>query len=270
MAKSEIVKANPSAPSWLAEQEVQGTELLREYIVPPRLKIVQKSATAELLAKFQQGDIIIVPSMQLVSEMPIDDGRPTGQNGFNFTPLFFFPEFLTWNPYDTKGVLSSVHDRSTDRQSALAKKCTTKALWEEECPESPGGKKRRNCEHLNFVCMIDGIDDPCILSLARATHFAGRQLCNLIRMRKASPFNCVFQAKLTAEKNNLGAWWGIQFSNPEEDISPWIEQEQQELFKEVFDQFAENFKHQRIRVDYDTMPEDESAEALNTDGSREF
>ena len=62
--KRNIVKVEAGAvvPSWMKEDEAKGTESLLQYIIPPRIKIVQKQSDSELLERFNPGDVIIVPS----------------------------------------------------------------------------------------------------------------------------------------------------------------------------------------------------------------
>jgi len=129
MAEKDItkVKANTalSAPDFM-HGAPRGTEELGHYVIPARLKIVQKQSSDELLQEFGQGYVIIMKgdgSAEEVAKMKFDEkGNPVSSEGFNFVPLFFFVEYVCWNPIQLKGVAPAIRSRSLDPRSEVALK----------------------------------------------------------------------------------------------------------------------------------------------------
>lgn len=259
---------NPNLPAFMQGDD-QGTENLGQFIIPPRLKVVQKQSGDAFLESFNQGDTILVPQMMTVAPVLLNDsGRPTKEGEtFNFTPLFFFPEWVTWNPLETRGSLAAIRERTTDPNDELVAKCRNNKLWFEQCPEQPE-LQVRNVEHLNFlVVLLDGelAGTPCILTFARAEHKSGSSFAALIKMRKAPIYGCVFQAKVGFRDNGKGQWYGLDIGNPEGD-SGWVEdQEMYERFKQLHLEFKEAHESQRIRPDYGDDTESEASNSADTE-----
>ncbi len=249
-------------PPDFIEQGV-GLEGIGEYVVPPRLKIVQKQADEVLLEKFSVGDMISVPDMVPLYEPSRDDrGRLIEEEitGLRFTPIFFFPEWVIWNPFELKGTLPATAGRTLDPSNPIAVKARNSSLRSEPCPGSEG-LMIRYCEHLNFIVALQNhpYKSHIVLSFSRAEHFAGRQFCNLLKMRKAAIFGNVFEMRLNHRSNAQGDWWGLDIVNPEAD--PWVDQEEYTRFSEAHNEL--NTLKDSIKVNYED-------EAVATEAETDF
>lgn len=248
-------------PDYLQDLGADGTEMLREFITPPRLKVIQKTANPELLSQFGEGDIVLFPDVALFAEMKRESDRsPKSEwvgSPFRFTPVFFYAEWVTWNPIQMKGTLPSIRERTLDPKSQLAMKARNRDLWQEPCPENPQ-LKMRHSEHLNFIIAVH--DGPYAgtgisMTFARGAHFAGTRLCNLIKMRKAPIYACVFEARSVYQKNQQGDWFQLQADNPSQDSGPpWVTKEQLEVFKVLHEELKTS--HDKLLVDYGDEDDD--------------
>lgn len=247
--KADMVKveAGPrSVPVYMKSEDVMGVEDLSQYVLPPRVKVVQNMSKA-LLEDFCLGDCVVVPNGVMLAEMSRDDkGKPTGESdGFTFIPLLFFAEWCTWNPI---GTIPAIRDRSFDPNSAIAVKSQNPNLRSETMGD---GVVVRHCEHLNFVVLLkdSAVTDPCIMSFARAEHRAGRQFCNLVKMRRAPLYGCVFKADINLRENDQGSWWGIDITNPSEGA--WVEEGEFNIMKTLHLDLKRLSDESKIRAAYD-------------------
>jgi hypothetical protein len=273
MAKTEITKIRPNTdlamPDYLRQEQNLGTQDLNDYIVPPRMKVVQKQSDDKLLSSFGAGDIIIVPNMQAVAALERDTkGRPTGDApGFKFVPLFFFPEWCTWNPIEMKGNLLAIRERTLDPKSRLAMLARDADHRVASCPEN-ANYKIKHVEHLNFLVMLVDHElsgQPIVMSFARAEHAAGRRLASLIKMRKAPIFGCVFEGHSAQRSNQQGDWWGVDVTNPSVETSPWVPQDQFEVFKQLHSELQAAHESSKLRVNYDDPQEGPTIDATSTE-----
>jgi hypothetical protein len=256
-----------AVPDFMQEVEDLGIDDLGQFIVPPRIKIVQRQSGEEFLNLFEPGDVVIVPQMVKIAGMAEKDtGEP-----FFFVPLFFFAEWVTWNPLEMKGVLNAVRERSTDPASPLAAKCRQQSLWYEPCPENKE-YSLRNVEHLNYVVTLVGDHElagtPMVISFSKSEHRSGTNLAALVKMRKAPIFGCQFMGIVGHRSNNKGNWFGVDVTNPAGDsgVTPFIaEQELFEKFQELHEDLKSAHADSKIKVDYD-----DDAPAAPGDSSGDF
>ncbi len=254
-----VTKVKPNdalaVPDYMADDR-SGTEELAQYVVPPRIKIVQKQSDNELLDLFGEGTVICSPQNIVVAEMGTNtQGRPVVDDAkpFFFVPVFFFTEYCTWNPLEMKGQLPAIRERSFDPDSDIAKKARNADTRMETCSENDK-YQIRHVEHLNFVVVI--VDDealsetPMILTFARGEHGSGRNLAGLVRMRKAPLYGCVFEATVAARSNQMGEWYGLNVTNPA-TRSGWVEQEQFDALQAVHEEFKKLHHDMLVRPDYD-------------------
>ncbi len=270
--KSDITKVGAGGaivlPGYMAGAPL-GTEDLEQYIIPPRIKVVQKQADELLLSKFNVGDVILVPNQLVVAEMTVDDrGRPTDDaESFFVVPVYFYAEWCTWNPIQMRGQTAAIRERSQDPKSTIAQKAKNAELRYEPHPDNPE-YNIRHVEHLNFIVLIRDhsafTDEPCIVSFSRGEHGAGQRFCSLLRMRKAPIYGCVFQCRVGPRNNQQGDWFGIDVANPDEPHPPWVTEDEFEAYKELHGKFAELHKGAKIRVEY------EDREAAPADAKEEF
>lgn len=275
--KTQALTAEPQNVSALTAREVptylqtyqddKSNELLKQYITPPRLKMVQPTSQAPFNDLFKQGDLILLPVMQKIAEHT----REEKQAAFTMTPVMFFPEWCCWNPISTKGTLKGVRSRSFDRQSPEAIKARNPALRKSEiCPEVPtdrGGKANylRYLEHLNYLFIIHGneeyADMAIAITFASGEHRAGTNFNALITQRRAPLWSMNFQAVIRRRTNDQGFWYGVDFENPDPSIcAAWIDPGAAPRFEALHKRLREQYEEQLIQVDY----EDNEAENAST------
>lgn len=261
---TDITKPRPSSelmqrPEFFDQQEVLGTEGIGEYIKPPRVKVVQPQSRAPFSEQFNKGDVVLVPQMQIVAPVVLSDkGKPTNSGTpFHFIPLFFFPEWCTWNPIQMQGQLPVIRERTFDTKSELARKAKVKEMWFEKCPENPEFNIR-HCEHLNFIVLLTG-NNPfagttCVISYARGTYRSGSTLLSLVQMRNASIFGCQFEAKAQLLTNEKGEWYTLDATNPSpaSNVSPWVtDKEVYAKLKDMHTELKEAHAKSLIIIEHD-------------------
>jgi hypothetical protein len=272
-----ITKVSPAlaVPDFMEKDEQAGLETLKQYIVPPRVKVVQKSAAEELLKAFSPGDVILAPINASIVEMKRDTkGRPVEgeRTAFKIVPIFFYPEWATWNPLELRGKAPAIKYRTVDPTDPIVSKSRNPNLRFEVTPDDPSGTlKMRHVEHLNYVVLLYGhplgADEPAILTFARGEHFAGSKFASLIRMRKAPIFGCVFEAVVGHRSGNLGDWYGLDVCNPDDGV-PWVSAEEYPIFKALHEDFAKYHEEARLQVRLE--PEEVETDEAATPGQDEF
>lgn len=261
-----ITKINPQVnlPAFMKDTTDLGTELLKKYVIPPRIKVVQKQAAQELLDKFAAGDVILSPMNAVVVELPRDNkGRPVdgATASFPFVPLFFWPEWVTWNPIEMRGKLPAVRYRTVDPSDAVALKAKNPNLRHEEID----GVKVRHVEHLNFVVVLynsEVTSEPCVMSFARGEYSAGTKFASLLKMRRAPIYGCVFSAAVSPRHGQLGDWHGIDVSNPTEG-SPWVTEDEFKTFGALHDEFKKYHDEHRLQATLEDETSDDAAAAAS-------
>lgn len=238
---NEIQRIDPNLnlPEHLRDKEVKGMDVMKTIIRPPMLKIIMKQSKDELLDKFGKGALICMPAEAEIAPNDVP---------FTFTPLFMWKEWCTWAPIEAKGQIPAILDSSLDPTSVLAGKASHTSTREEKIEYEGSMYDVKHVEHLNFMVVIHdhplgGPETPMIMSFARAEYRTGSNLASLIQMRKTSPFNCVFEARVCKDPrgNDQGTWYGFDISNPSEDSgrTPWCSAEESALFEEMHDNLAE-------------------------------
>lgn len=244
------------APAHIAQCQETGAENLSQYIVPPRLKLIQPTTGGEYAEKFNVGDAILVPQLLKIIGLEVDPttGRPMPQSsGVRFTPLFFFAEYCLWNPYKSGVELPMIRERSYDSKSVIAVRAKDAAQREMPCPDAPG-KMMRYVEHLNFLVSIHSPelqDLPVLMSFARSEHRYGTNFMTLLQMRRAAIFGCNFQFTVRKRTNKDGqVWYGLDVENPADNA--WVENPDRfEANKIMFEQLKKGFADKAIQVEFD-------------------
>jgi hypothetical protein len=254
--KTELMKANAQMPAWMAEADREGVEDLGQYIIPPRIKVIQKTADEQYAKQFKEGDAVLVPQKVLL----VSADEP-----FYFTPLFFFTEYLVTNPIEVKGSQPFIRERTLDPHSEIAKKARDPERRTEPYPDPPANVKGsekweiNNVEVLNYLVLIQGREDltgmPVCLSFSKSEWMQGSRLAGLIKMRRAPIYGCVFQGMVpsTVRRNPQGAWYGIDVGNPDEDseVSPFVEDEETfASLRAIHLELKEAHSKSEIQVDY--------------------
>jgi len=281
MSKSKNEIAAPAAtglalPDFMKSDVNAGTENLGTYIRPPRIKVVQRNSGPTLLERFTPGDTIILPQGVLIAGIKKNSaGRPESSGEpFYFTPILFFPEFVAWNPLETRGSEPAVLERSFDPKSQVAERARSEKLRQVPHATLPG-KFISYVEHLNFVVVLYGEHEaagtPMILSFARAEHKHGSNLCSLIKMRRAPIYGCQFQAIVGQRNNNKGNWLGIDVINPAGDsgVTPFVnDPARYAALKELHDEYKKAHDAAALQVDYEETDGD-AVDAVSP-GKQEF
>jgi len=257
------VTPNLAVPDFMIEETVTGLEVLKEFVIPPFIKVIQKSASDELLQTFSPGDVILSPANALIAEMPRNEkGRPIeGAKGiFQIVPLFFYPEWITWNPIQLKGTEPSIVYRTIDPNDPVVAKSRSAKLRSEQHPTQPE-YTIRHVEHLNFIVLLHNHElgsEPAVLSFSRGEWRSGTKFAALIRMRKAPIYGCIFEANVSIRHNPKGDWYGCDMTNPSEG-SAWVGKDGFDELKELHEQFVALHKEQKIQAQYDIVDEEDEA-----------
>lgn len=241
-----------AAPEFMSDDMGFGVQALEQFIIPPRIKVIQKSSGSPYEELFDIGDVVVVPQNVQICET---------EAPFYFVPLFFFPEWCLWNPWLMKGSLPAIRERTTDPNSPMVPKSRDPKLWSIPCPENEE-HSCRYVEHMNFVVLLfgPGVNEsvqgiPSVLSFSRAEHRVGNKFAGLIKMRKAALFGNVFQAQVGYRTDNpKGSYHGLDISNPALDsgISPFVtDQESYEKYRDIHNQLAAAHADRKVQVDYE-------------------
>lgn len=254
-------------PEFMREDSKVGTELLSKFMQPPRIKVIQPLTKPPLIDMFNPGDMVILPTNQVILTLAVDDKGKTLKTSapVRFTPIFFFPEWITYNPKEIKEQHGSIRERTFDENSPIAFKSKNKATRTEPCPEM-ADKLITHVEVLNYavVFYIDDIPtEPAILQFKSGEHSVGTAFNTLIRSRKAPIFGCVFEATIGFRTNSKGQWFGVDVSNPQE--RPWVSDSQMyAAFKEEHERFQEFYDANAIIIEDD---DDASSGVVDADSS---
>jgi len=246
--------AGVELPDFMRDKDVVGLEALAEFVIPPRIKMVSLQST-KLLETFRAGDVVLTPTNSIIVEPDRDDRGSLledGERSFNFTPIFFYPEWITWNDIKLKGQEDATLYRTTDPTDPIVSKARDKNLREEDHP-TVDKMKIRHVEHLNYIIILQDhplAGQPALISFSRGEWFAGSNLASLLKMRKASIFGCVFTATVEFRKGKLGDWYGLDIANPSNRV-PWVEKEQYTAFEALHNEFKEHHKNSRLKASFD-------------------
>lgn len=259
----------PAVPDYLKVEGDHSLDGIKQYVRPPRVKVIQGTSDEKLKQLFGVGDVVLVPDNICVISADRDNKgnvvvgttRP-----FIFTPLFFFNEFCLWNPIQTKGKLPAIRDRSNDPNSAIAARARDFKNREMPCPEDP----KYNCvfcEHMNFIIHIAGQPEHCILSFLRGEFKAGQTFAALLKVRNVPMYANIFEAHLAQRKNDKGEWFGLDISNPSGGTSPFVGEEEFKAYKLCYEEYASLYKEDKIEVSYeddpiDVQPVSEAADSI--------
>jgi len=229
------------------EDKSKGVGDIKNFVRPPRLKIVQfiKSDTYD---KFDPGTLIVVPQLAAIT-MPI-----------TFTPLFFFPEWCVWNPIQLRSMLPVIRERTFNPNSQIASKSRNSSQRSFDCPEN----KEYKCtiaEHLNLLVMIHGDTDvqnvPVVMTFLRGEYKTGQTLLSMIQLRGKSIYAGIYAATIDKNKprvNDKGKWFGFDFTNP--DGEAWVQNEAEfNVYKTLHESYATAHANQSIIIEHDELPD---------------
>lgn len=277
-----IEKVDGSEPNFLAKYVDQDTSLdaLKGYRVVPRLKVIQPTTSDDLRSTFGLGSVVIRPGDVLVCRANEDP------KVFSFVPLFFFAEFCKWRDLKQAGQGSNVLERSFDPTSIVAKKSrnskTRFELYEghENRPEREQCKYRY-VEHLRFIGVIYGEHEltgvPVTLSFERGEYGQGTNFISAISLRRMRVDNVPKPMPLWSQvwdfsmiyhnPDPMKKWYGFKFEPAEPST---IEEGDAEFMFGQHKELKELYEKQRLLVDDDDVPDEETTDPGSVKGHSEF
>ena len=105
----------------------------------------------------------------------------------------------------------------------------------------------------------------CAASFARAEHKTGSNLASLIKMRRVPMFGTVWDAIAKQRNNASGTWWGLNFSQCQEDNGFVADKEVFLNFEKLNKEFKKAYDDRAIVVDYDDSDVKAEAPAASTE-----
>ena len=234
-------------PNFLANlPKDDSMDALKEYRVLSRVRLTQGISPQEVKKVAGEGAALLQPG-----NVPL--ARPG--EAFNFVPLLFFTEFISFRDRRDTGN-HAIADRSFDPSSVVATKSRDADAREEEYSGGPSNKPwiLKHTEILNFAGVIYGgeLDStPCVISFSKGEFRTGKDLCSAALLRKVEGVQVPLWAQVWRFTTNLrerggNAWWGLDFSNPED---PWIKEDEQTSMHTLHEELRQQHDEQRLVVD---------------------
>lgn len=243
-------------PAYIQEQGQEDNRDLRQFMSPPRLKVVQDQSGPIFKERgFKGGDVILLPSMQKIGDMDTE---------FTFVTLHVFPTWVILNPWKMKDTLKYIRESSNDPNSDIAIKA--RAFVELPCPENPKYliKYKSVQNHMIRIILpensgIDLPDLPIAMPLLSGEYASGQNLIQLVDSRQSKRYLCQFNAISKYRTGKEGNWYGLDFRN---SPTPWIAEHLIPQFKAESETIRKMVSKGEIQVDLndqDTGPGKEDA-----------
>lgn len=232
----ELVHLSGERPAWLAGREKAGIDqsLLRA-VVMPRMKIVQKTASQQLLAAHAPGEIIngstgeVFRKPTMVGNKAAWDATPP----LLVTPVLFWREFLVMN---SLGLQPVVLDRSFDEASEIARIATSQERTRPH-PNKDPKKVIKFCDAYNFIFFLHDPQEAkgsvCLATFISTAVMPARRLASLIVGRNAPIYAGVYAMSVEQRSNDDGEWWSPVFRNAgwvSEELGNQLAEKHSELF----------------------------------------
>jgi hypothetical protein len=248
---------------------------LSEYVIVPRLKIIQAMSAQELKDKIGgEGFVCVRPGDQLVAEK-ID---ATTGGSFLFVPQFFFNEWCLWadrRDKDSPRIIKRSYDPASDIAKNAANPDKRIEIYEgQERKRSEDQWKRSYVHHFCYAGVIYGdhalAGTSVVLSMERGEFGNGKQFNTAISMRRhaledGSRVKVPLWAQvweLNAKFRDMGdrKWWGFDFKAPTgEGVAAIIRDDQEDEFQAEHLRLAELHENNKLRVDHAEGDETEGA-----------
>jgi len=245
-------------PNYLKVEGDTSLDVVKQYVRPPRIKVIQSLSDQKLRDAFGVGATILVPDNTLLMDVVRDEKgnvQPAMSQPFTFTPIFFFVEFCLWNPLEMKGELSAIRERSFDQKSRLAIRARDFANRTQPCPENVA-YECSFCEHLNFIVDVHGQKEPCILTFSRGEFKTGTTFLTLLKVRSVPIYGNIFEAHLAHRHGTKGDWFGLDPSNPSGGESPFVGEEAFQKYRKLHEKCVTDHAEELIKVNYEDDPID--------------
>lgn len=252
-------------------KEELGTELMKQYVSPPRMKIVQGQSQQELKRLFPESSVVITPEMIGVTGA-IDFRNGQEESDFiRVVPVFFYTEYCLFNPM---GVKPYCRERSIDAQSKLAIRCKGQIDKRSmPCPEDLS-KLCKYQEVFNFILYVwnpDVYKDPVLLSLKSSDFVCGKEWCRLACIPRGVPcYGQVFELNCSPRKKDDNNWygWNVRHAITEQGMIEFVRNEEWfNHLREVHAQFVDNYRADELRANYDDELPADDANTVQTSAS---
>lgn len=226
-----------------------GLEQMREYLTPPRIKVMQPSRKEPFKSQFEEGVVISTPSNTVIC-------GPDGH--FAYTVIFTYDQFCVHNPWERPDDMPYIRESTLDKKSVIAQKCRN--YISEPCPEV-NGEEIRYMTHINAFILVHGVPElegvPILLSQYSGEAKSGAHMLDTLNTRCQNGMK-IYDHRLMAHqvprKKGKNEWQGLDHANPGPDVpfGPFIEDPLQTArYKELHKQAKELVDSGRIVVDYD-------------------
>ena len=191
-------------PDWMQQEEVKGSDTLGDFMVTPRMTIVQAMSDSDRKEAFGEGGVAIMP----------DGLKVAGKDEpFVVIPLIF------WASWEVRSDLNDsttpmIENSTQDPNSETARKARNKDTREETYGN---GFTRKYVEALNFIVKIDSGEasgELATISFSVGEHHTGSRLCGLLKRRPCSIFANRIELKTAVRQRNNRSWYGFEFNNP--------------------------------------------------------
>ncbi|UOF80082.1 hypothetical protein [Caudoviricetes sp.] len=255
-----VVKVVPEFLTGFVEND-QSLEGIVERRVVPRVKVIQQMSDTKLKQQHGEGSAVLPQAGLKIAN--------AGES-FLFVPIFFFPEWIKWGDRRDPNT-QAIQERTFDPNSPVARRAQNADERYEDYGPSPKKNDRplqfRYVEHLNFVGLLYGANDerlPVVISFSRGEHYAGRNFCTAISMRRvgkaiAPLWSQVWKMTVNLRERDGNKWFGIDVSNPDEGTSPWIREDEAAEFRQQWELFRDLHKQNLVEVDRTGEVEEEVA-----------
>lgn len=239
------VAKNDLVPEFMQGEAPQGIELLKRVIRPPRLKVVQ-GTKSDKYSDYGTAQVVLTPSGVVLAEP---------DEPFYIVPLLYYPEWACVNPYEMRGTLNMIRERTLDISSVIAAKAMDeKRRNAEVCPEdnmfssqNRGQYRLKYKEYFVFICWLvakgDVSGQPVLMSFSGGEYGTGQSFAAAIANRHAHIYGCVFEVRSPSKPRQRKGytWFGLDPMNPESPGCPHPfvqDREEFEQFKKLHDEYA--------------------------------
>lgn len=259
-------RANELVPDFAREGAPQGLDLLKRVVRPPRLKVIQ-GTKSDAYTEFKTGQVVMTPSKQVLAEP---------DEPFWVVPLLYYPEWACVNPYEMRGTLNMIRERTLDIRSEIAAKAMDeKRRNAEVCPEdnmfsgqNRGQYRLKYKEYFVFICWLCAKGEvpgqPVLMSFSGGEYGTGQNFAGAITNRHAHIYANVFEVRSPSRPRQRKGytWYGLDPTNPESPgcPPPFVQRREDfEEFRRLHEQYASVYLRGLDRVDLGE--DDEAADA---------
>lgn len=258
--KLQLGMSRSDLPEFMRDDAGINDQIGSEFVVPPRIKLVQPTSKPPLSDKYQKGDVCLTPTLAQVAKKG---------EVFQVVPLFFFAEWLSFNPLEAD---TFIRERSLDPTSELAMKCRDPERRKEPYEKDPT-KFINNVETINFIVAIVGHEElmgmVASVGFSKSEHKIGTGWSSRLKLRGVPYPGTVWELKSAARTNAKGTWFGFDIDPCKEDKGLVMDAEAYAQFKQLNAQFKKLHVESRLQVRVDDDDLSDGA-APNTQDQGEF